>query len=226
MIRAIVTDIEGTTSSIRFVKEVLFPYAHERIAAFVQMFGNDGAVRQVINEAKMAAGNPTMDDLEIIEQLKTWITEDKKVTPLKTLQGLIWAHGYKSKAYAAHMYPDAVVALKEWHAEGLPLYIYSSGSIKAQQLFFNYSEAGDLTPLLTGYFDTTTGPKQSADSYKRIALEIGLLPEEILFLSDIREELDAAKATGMHTYWLIREGSTDVISDHPIVTSFADIELS
>ena len=225
MIKAILTDIEGTTSSISFVKDTLFPYAYERIDAFVQMFGQSSQVKQIVSEAKMAAGNPSMSDADIVTQLKQWITDDKKVTALKTLQGLIWAHGYKSGAFTAHMYPDTTISLQSWHNMGLPIYVYSSGSVNAQKLFFTYSDDGDVTPLLSGFFDTNTGPKNSPDSYKRIAADIGIEPEHVLFLSDIATELDAAKTAGMQTYWVVREQSTDKISEHRMVSSLADITL-
>ncbi|AHX13719.1 haloacid dehalogenase [Dyella jiangningensis] len=205
VIRAIVTDIEGTTSSIRFVKDVLFPYARERLPAFVETHGDTPDVQHWLHEAAKEAGIVEAPRQEVIEMLLRWIDEDRKSTALKALQGMIWKEGYESGDYQAHMYPEVSARLHAWRADGLHLYVYSSGSVPAQKLFFGYSEAGDLTPLFSGYFDTETGPKRERASYEKIAKAIGEQPGHILFLSDIVEELDAAKAAGLRTGWLLRE---------------------
>ncbi|WP_201313167.1 acireductone synthase [Dyella sp. EPa41] len=205
VIRAIVTDIEGTTSSIRFVKDVLFPYARERLPAFVETHGDTPEVQHWLHEAAKEAGIVEAPRQEVIEMLLRWIDEDRKSTALKALQGMIWKDGYANGDYQAHMYPEVSARLHAWRADGLHLYVYSSGSVPAQKLFFGYSEAGDLTPLFSGYFDTETGPKRERASYEKIAEAIGEQPGHILFLSDIVEELDAAKAAGLHTGWLLRE---------------------
>ena len=137
---------------------------------------------------------------------------------------MIWEAGYRDGAYRAHIYPDAAAALRRWHARGLRLYVYSSGSVHAQKLFFAHTTAGDLTPLFSGYFDTTIGPKTASGSYARIAAETGLAPGEILFLSDVEAELDAARAAGMETRWLVREGVPRAGARHRQVASFDDIE--
>ena len=204
-IRAIVTDIEGTTSSISFVRDVLFPYARQRLPAFVETHGDKPDVLHWLHEAAKEAGLVEASRQEIIELLLQWIDEDRKSTALKALQGMIWKDGYESGDYRSHMYPEVAARLHQWHASGVLLYVYSSGSVPAQQLLFGYSEAGDLTPLFSGYFDTQTGAKREVDSYRRIAETIDASPEQILFLSDIVEELDAAKTAGFHTAWLIRE---------------------
>ncbi|MBB6243767.1 acireductone synthase [Rhodanobacter sp. MP1X3] len=204
-IRAIVTDIEGTTSSISFVRDVLFPYARQRLPAFVETHGDKPDVLHWLHEAAKEAGLVEASRQEIIELLLQWIDEDRKSTALKALQGMIWKDGYESGDYRSHMYPEVAACLRQWHASGVLLYVYSSGSVPAQQLLFGYSEAGDLTPLFSGYFDTQTGAKREVDSYRRIAETIDASPEQILFLSDIVEELDAAKTAGFHTAWLIRE---------------------
>ena len=204
-IRAIVTDIEGTTSSISFVRDVLFPYARQRLPAFVETHGDKPDVLHWLHEAAKEAGLVEASRQEIIELLLQWIDEDRKSTALKALQGMIWKDGYESGDYRSHMYPEVAARLHQWHASGVLLYVYSSGSVPAQQLLFGYSEAGDLTPLFSGYFDTQTGAKREVDSYRRIAETIDASPEQILFLSDIEEELDAAKTAGFHTAWLIRE---------------------
>ncbi|UXI67100.1 acireductone synthase [Tahibacter amnicola] len=204
MIRAIVTDIEGTTSSISFVKDVLFPYAAEHLPAFVASHGDKPDVKTWLDATARDAGLDPADRGAIVATLLAWIREDRKATPLKALQGMIWADGYESGAYRAHMYPEVAKQLRDWKASGLPLYVYSSGSVAAQKLFFRYSEAGDLTPLFDGYFDTEIGGKREAGSYARIAEAIGVEAKAILFLSDIAEELDAARAAGLQTTWLCR----------------------
>ncbi len=203
-IRAIVTDIEGTTSSISFVRDVLFPHARKQLPAFIETHGDTPEVQHWLHEAAREAGLVEAERQEIIELLLQWSDEDRKSTALKALQGMIWKDGYTAGDYRAHVYPEVAARLRDWRADGLRLYVYSSGSVPAQQLFFCYSEAGDLTPLFAGYFDTETGPKREAESYQRIAEAVGEQPAHILFLSDIVEELDAARAAGMQTGWLLR----------------------
>ncbi|PKM21588.1 MAG: acireductone synthase [Gammaproteobacteria bacterium HGW-Gammaproteobacteria-14] len=224
MIKAIVSDIEGTTSSISFVKEVLFPYAAKHLPDFLQQHWQDNAVQTQILAMADLTGTPINTAEEANRILQGWIAEDRKATPLKTLQGMIWKAGYESGAYTAHLYPDTAPALRQWHDKGLPLFIYSSGSIAAQKLFFRYSDAGDLTPLLSDYFDTTTGAKQDTDSYRKIADHIGLAAEHILFLSDIEAELNAARAAGMQTILLDREQQAPH-SEHPVVSAFSEIVI-
>ena len=204
-IRAIVTDIEGTTSSISFVRDVLFPYARKRLPAFVETHGDRPEVQHWLHEAAKEARLVEASRQDIIELLLEWIDQDRKSTALKALQGMIWKDGYAAGDYRAHLYPEVAARLRDWRADGLRLYVYSSGSVPAQQLFFRYSEVGDLSALFAGYFDTETGPKRESESYRRIAAAIGEQPRHILFLSDIVEELDAAQAAGFHTGWLIRE---------------------
>jgi enolase-phosphatase E1 len=203
-IRAIVTDIEGTTSSISFVRDVLFPYARERLPAFIETHGDTPEVQHWLHEAAKEAGLVEASRQEVIELLIGWIDEDRKSTALKALQGMIWKDGYEAGDYRSHMYPEVADRLRAWQAEGFSLYVYSSGSVTAQKLLFGFSESGDLTPLFSGYFDTETGHKREADSYTAIAEAIDVPPQQILFLSDIVEELDAAQTAGLHTAWLIR----------------------
>ncbi len=204
MIRAILTDIEGTTSSISFVADVLFPYARARLADYCAV--HPAEVAPILAEVEaLEPGDP-------IATMQRWIDEDRKITPLKTLQGMIWDGGFREGAFKGHVYPDAVAGLRRWHAAGLKLYVFSSGSIAAQKLIFGFSEASDLTPLFSGYFDTTTGPKREAIAYERIAWSIELAPEEALFLSDVAAETDAAKAAGMRALLIDREGDAGDIS--------------
>lgn len=224
MIEAVVTDIEGTTSSLSFVKDVLFPYARSRIGAFVHEHRDEPEVRRLLDDARAAAGE-AIDDDALVAQLVRWIDEDRKITPLKALQGLIWEHGYRRGDFRGHVYPDAVDRLRAWRERGLRLYVYSSGSVKAQRLLFAHTEFGDLTPLFSGYFDTTVGGKKEAASYRRIAGELGLAPAAILFLSDVPEELAAARAAGFAVCWLIREGEPPAHPAYPVARSFAEIAL-
>jgi len=230
MIKAIITDIEGTTSSISFVKDVLFPYAAKALPDFVRANWHKPEVQEQLRATAKESGLAETDIEALISQLLQWLREDKKITPLKALQGLIWQYGYEQGAYRAHVYPDAVQQLKRWHAQGLKLFVYSSGSIHAQRLFFKYSEAGDLTSLFSNYFDTTIGPKHETASYQKIAAAIGLSASELMFLSDIGAELDAARAAGLKTVWLVREKDSplcpqDLDTPHQVVTDFSQIKL-
>ena len=222
MIKAILTDLEGTTSSLSFVKDVLFPYSRARMGEFVRVHVADPSVRVQLDEVRRIAGAALTTE-RAIAQLLRWIEEDKKLTPLKSLQGMIWEAGYRNGDFSGHVYEDAVRNLKKWKDAGLRLYVFSSGSVQAQKLIFGYSAAGDLTPLFSGYFDTTVGNKRDAAAYRRIAQEIGLPPDEILFLSDIAEELDAARAAGMETVQLVRDGTPAPDAPHRQVRSFDEI---
>ncbi|HZP67191.1 MAG TPA: acireductone synthase [Rudaea sp.] len=227
MIRAVVTDIEGTTSSISFVKDVLFPYARKRLPAFVVTHADRPEVRHWLHETAKEAGFVSAEQHEIIELLQRWIDEDRKATPLKALQGMIWEEGYASGAFRAHVYPEVAQKLEEWKKQGVDLYVYSSGSVEAQKLFFGHCEAGDLTPLFSGYFDTETGPKRDAESYRRIAAAIGVPAGDALFLSDVVEELDAARAAGFRTTLVARAPATCPAGGaHACVRDFADVALA
>lgn len=230
MIRAVLTDIEGTTSSISFVKEVLFPYAAKAMLPFLQKnWANENVVKQV-DALSTETGQKVDTPEQANDILQRWISADKKATALKALQGMIWKAGYEDGSYRAHMYPDVAHQLAKWREQGLTLYVYSSGSIAAQKLFFRYSEAGDLTPLFSDHFDTTSGGKREAESYRRIANSIGLPEAEILFLSDIKEELDAAQRAGMKTVLVDRQHSAPPSTTQslapPCVDSFANITPS
>ncbi len=224
MIKAVLTDIEGTTSSLSFVKDVLFPYARQHMAEFIQQHADDSAVQALLDEVRQIA-EQTLDQDGVIRTLIQWIDEDRKITPLKTLQGMIWEAGYKNGDFTGHVYADAYEHLKKWHEAGIRLYVFSSGSVKAQKLLFGYSDFGDMTPLFSAYFDTTIGAKREADAYRRIASETGVKLEEILFLSDIEQELDAAQEAGMSTLQLLRE-NTPASKRHPTAFTFDSIAVS
>jgi enolase-phosphatase E1 len=204
-VSAVVTDIEGTTGSIAFVKDVLFPYAETRMTRFIA--DNREAVAPLLDQVRAIAGQAISDD-EAGQQLLAWSREDRKISPLKTLQGLIWKAGYEAGELKGHAYPDAVKALRAWHAAGLPLHVYSSGSIAAQKLLFRHTAYGDLTPLFSGYFDTTTGPKLEASSYTAIAAQLGKAAKDLLFLSDNPGEIAAADRCGWQTRLVDRDGRT------------------
>ena len=221
-IKAILTDIEGTTSAVSFVFDVLFPYAARHLPDFVRQNAGRADVAEQITAVRRDSNEPEADVERVIEILLSWIAEDRKATPLKALQGMVWAQGYQAGQLKGHVYPDAVEALQRWHAAGYQLFVYSSGSVLAQKLIFGCSEAGDLTPLFSGYFDTTSGPKREAQSYTNIQQAIGVEPGEILFLSDIVQELDAAQAAGLQTCGLAREGGE--LEGYVSVDSFTGIE--
>jgi enolase-phosphatase E1 len=223
VIRAVLTDIEGTTTSVSFVYDVLFPYARARLPAFVVERGAEPAVRAQLDAVAGEVGRP-LSDPEALAQLLAWMDEDRKVTPLKALQGMIWEAGFRAGDFTGHLYPDAVRSLRAWHARGLRLYVYSSGSEQAQRLLFGFSDAGDLTPLFSGWLDTRVGPKRAATSYRAIAARIGLPPEDILFLSDVREELDAAREAGMDTLWVVRDGVPRADAEHRQVADFDAVQ--
>lgn len=228
--RIILTDIEGTTSSISFVKNVLFPYARAALPGFVAQRGKEPAVRQWLDAVATEIAASACDDTAIVQTLQGWIDADRKHTALKALQGMIWEAGYRNGDYTAHLYPEVADVLRRWHAAGLPLYVYSSGSVPAQKLFFGYSDAGDLNPLFSGNFDTEVGGKREADSYRRITAAIEAQPADIMFLSDVVEELDAAREAGLQTVLLDRlddyptPRSGEAANGHTRVTDFTQIQ--
>ncbi|MEM6730283.1 MAG: acireductone synthase [Myxococcota bacterium] len=221
-VKAIVTDIEGTTSSISFVHEVLFPYAAQALPDYVR--AHEGEHRDLIDAVRSEGDEPGADLERVIAILLGWIERDEKVTPLKALQGHIWSNGYARGDFTGHIYSDAVKRLRAWHDQGLRLYVYSSGSVKAQKLLFRHSDEGDLTPLFSGYFDTTTGPKRELASYEAIARAVNQVPGEILFLSDVFEELDAARAAGFQTMQLVRDEKV-VVGDHATARDFDEVVI-
>ncbi|ELY21231.1 acireductone synthase [Vreelandella titanicae] len=223
-VRAIVTDIEGTTTDINFVHKVLFPYAHAKLPDFLLANADTPAVAEQIDAVRSEMGAPDATLESVIAQLLHWIETDQKVTPLKALQGMVWADGYQRGDFKGHLYSDVAPALRQWKDLGKALYVYSSGSVQAQKLLFGYSDAGDLTPLFSGYFDTHIGHKREAAAYHRIVTELDLPPAAVLFLSDVVEELDAAKQAGMQTLQLVREG-TQAGNTHACVTRFDEIAL-
>jgi enolase-phosphatase E1 len=212
---AIVTDIEGTTTPIAFVRDVLFPYARARLAGFLAAHAGEPAVARAVAEAARLA-----DGRDVVAALLDWMDADAKVTPLKTLQGLIWDEGYRRGELKGLIYPDVPPVLRRWHAAGVRLYVYSSGSEAAQKLLFGFSDAGDLAGLFSGFFDTRVGSKREAASYAAIVRAVGLPAGEMLFLSDIGKELEACMAAGMMGYQVVR--SADGTKPWPGVVQAAD----
>lgn len=223
MINAIVTDIEGTTSSLSFVKDVLFPYARTRLPDFIAQHARRTDVAPLLQDVRAIVGK-ALSETELVQALQEWIDADRKLTPLKALQGKIWEEGYRRGDFTGHVYADAARNLKLWHGRGLKLYVYSSGSVQAQQLLFRHSDSGDLTPLFHDYFDTHIGAKREVESYRAIARALRVNAGEILFLSDIVAELDAAAAAGMQTWLLVRDGAAPA-SAHRVARNFDEIIL-
>ncbi len=229
--RAILLDVEGTTSSIAFVYDVLFADAKEHVGAFLAAHSEHADVLALAAAVTTAAGSPlapaeiAADPTRAALAAIDLMNRDVKDTALKALQGMIWRRGFESGRIVAHVFDDVPQALAQWADSGLDVRIYSSGSIEAQKLFFAHTAAGDLTPWLRGHYDTTTGPKREANSYAAIAADMGLEPRQILFVSDIGAELDAARAAGMATALAVRPGNRETggLYDHQAIESFAEI---
>lgn len=215
---AVLLDIEGTTTPISFVHQVLFPYAAQVLEAFLQQHAQDEAVaaacRQILSDASPQE-QALPQHAAVLSLVRRQMAADVKATGLKALQGLIWRHGYESGALQSEVFADVPVALRRWQAAGRAAAIYSSGSRLAQQLLFRHTAAGDLTPLLSGFFDTESGPKQHADSYRRIATAWGQPPERITFASDVPAECAAASEAGLHAVLLMRPGNPPLPANLP-----------
>ncbi len=223
-VRAVIVDVEGTTSSIAFVKEQLYPYAREHIPDYVREHA--GAIHDIVEAVREIERSATLDMQQLIAVLLRWMDDDRKLTPLKELQGLIWQKGFDSGALCAPVYQDALRALTRWHERGLKLYVYSSGSVTAQRLLFAHTEHGDMTALFSGYFDTTTGSKLEAESYRAIARSIGLPAETALFLSDHNGEVEAARGAGMQAVWVDRGPHSMSRGEPDRIRSFDEIDLT
>lgn len=215
MITHVLTDIEGTTTSIAFVHTTLFPYAGHALEGFLAAHARDEEVAPILAEV------PGPD---VLTTLRDWMAKDVKATPLKALQGIIWRQGYAAGALRGHLWPDVPGELRAWHARGLHLAIYSSGSEEAQRLLFRHAEVGDFEPLFEGFFDTRMGGKREAASYARIATAWGAPPAQTLFLSDVAEELDAAREAGLATCQLVRpQDGTQASGRHPQAPDFRTV---
>ena len=223
----ILTDVEGTTTSISFVHDTLFPFAKTRLKDFVHKNSNNPEVQEILRQTKQTAATESQREVNLDEAcdlLLYWIETDRKHPALKALQGLIWEEGYQSGIIKGHVYGDVLPALKAWKDKGLVIGVYSSGSVKAQHLIFEFSTAGNLRSYFSNNFDTAVGHKREVDSYKNIISQLNVTADEILFLSDIKEELDAARTAGMQTIQLVRQADV-VVGDHMTVKSFSEISF-
>jgi enolase-phosphatase E1 len=223
---AVLTDIEGTTTSIAFVYDVLFPYAAARLERICGQPDPGPELREALAQLRAEhAQEAAADPPPFGAPYARWLMErDRKSTGLKLLQGLIWDEGYAQGEIRGHVYPDVPPALKAWHEQGRRLRVFSSGSVHAQKLIFGHTDHGDLTSYFEGFHDTRTGPKQDPAAYTAIAAAFALPPGEILFLSDVTPELDAASQAGYRTGLLVRPGNRPAEPGiHPVYGSFGEI---
>ncbi|MCL1112305.1 MULTISPECIES: acireductone synthase [Shewanella] len=223
-IRAIIVDTAGTTTDLNFIQDVLFPYSRTAMADFLEKNQHNVLVDCCISDVKDIALEPEASLARVTEILQQWIDEDRKVTPLKTLQGLIWKQGYNRVDFTGHIYPDFIESIERITQKGIRIYSFSSGSVEAQKLLFSHSDSGDLTSAFSGHFDTRTGNKLDKQAYCNICNTISLKPKQILFVSDVAEELKAAAAAGMTTCQMLR--FTDQRqADCKKVTSFNELHF-
>lgn len=222
--KLILLDIEGTVSPLAFVHEVMFPYARERAATWLEVHWGHEAISRLARDAGVASFADASEAWAALDRL---MDADAKVTGLKQIQGLIWEEGFRGGDLRSPLFDDVPAALRRWSGRGVEIRAYSSGSIQAQKLFFAHTAWGDLTPFFSGYYDTTTGSKKEADSYRAIAADCGLAPEEILFISDLTDELDAARDAGMPTSLALRPGNPpQAKGGHFPIATFGDITLA
>jgi enolase-phosphatase E1 len=222
--KGILLDIEGTTTPISFVYDVLFPYARAHVSENLDADDVD-ALRLTYEEDLRIGFSPPVWSEAPVAYVHWLMDQDRKSTALKNLQGKIWLSGYQRGVLHGEVFEDVPLALQRWKKEGMDVRIYSSGSKLAQQLLFSSTKSGDLTIFLTGFFDTTTGPKIEAESYAAISRAYGCEASEILFVSDVVRELDAAQTAGMQTALCIRPGNhPQVPGTHRTISNFEDIE--
>lgn len=229
--KAILLDIEGTTTPIDFVHKTLFPFARERVAKFVETHFSSlhDEINQLVEESSRdATYTVPVDPTEpgsVASYLEHLIDVDRKSTPLKSIQGLIWKEGYASGELISEIFDDVPDAFERWSASGKTIAIYSSGSVLAQQQLFRHTDRGDLTKFISEYFDTTSGQKRSAESYREIARSLGVASADMLFISDVVEEIQAAEQAGCEVVLCMREGNTPVPDDFPArrISSFDEI---
>ena len=232
-VRVILLDVEGTTTPVRFVTDVLFPYARRQVAEFLERRGDEadvqGDLRRIREErdgdVQRGEAPPAWagDRPSAVAYVHWLMDRDRKSTGLKTLQGRIWEEGFRRGALAGDVYADVPPAFERWRRQGREIAIFSSGSVLAQRLLFSSTPLGDLTPHLAGFFDTTSGPKREEQSYRRIAEALGRAPHEVLFVSDTEAELDAALAAGMVTALCRRDEAAPPASTHPVVETLAAV---
>jgi enolase-phosphatase E1 len=230
--RGILLDIEGTTTPLAFVHDVLFPFARARVKDYLAAHSESDEIQRDLStlraEHAMDSHAPALTAAadSLIDYVYWLMDRDRKSTGLKSLQGKIWEQGYREGELKAEVFPDVPPALQRWREAHLRVAIFSSGSVLAQKLLFAHTNAGDLTPLIDGYFDTTTGAKNDAESYRLIATQLELDPQRVLFVSDVMTELAAADEAGMHAVLCIRPGNHPQPSDKnlPKIETFDEIE--
>ena len=238
-VRGVVLDIEGTTTPISFVYDILFPYARENLQTFLSTHGPTGLLGEVERQlreehaADVARGDAppalpadvTSGNAVDLAPYVLWLMErDRKSPGLKLLQGMIWQRGFADGSLRGEIFPDVVRALERWTSSSIDVAIYSSGSVLAQRLIFGNTADGDLTPRISQFFDATIGPKRSADSYRHIASELHREPSELLFLSDVHAELSAARAAGFQALLCVRPGNPEPArEDEATIQTFDEI---
>jgi enolase-phosphatase E1 len=236
-VRAVLLDVEGTTTPISFVTETLFPYARQHGGEFILNHLADEEIRKALlqlrvdNDADRRNGAPAIGDdahdaMESTIRYYLWLMDaDRKSTSLKTIQGRIWHEGYTRGELQTTIFPDVLPAMERWRQAGRVIAIYSSGSVLAQQELFRHTVQGDLTPFINAYFDTRVGGKKEVDSYRKIAESLELPTGQILFVSDTLAELDAALMAGTMTAWSARPGNPTIREQtaHPIIYSFEEL---
>jgi enolase-phosphatase E1 len=238
-IQAILLDIEGTTTPIDFVFRTLFPFARQRLEKFLLEHGSAPGIREDVdalrtqhradaaeqfNPPRWVDDSPGAELASAAAYCAWLIDRDSKCSALKSLQGKIWQEGYRTGDLCGEVYPDVPLAMARWTRQGKIIGIFSSGSILAQKLLFGSTAAGDLTGFIRAYFDTTTGPKNAPGTYLRIAETLAIEAPNILFISDVAKELDAARDAGMQTALCVRSESTErIASTHRVVNSFEEI---
>ena len=240
--RCILLDIEGTTSSVRFVYDKMFPYVREHLRSFLTSQWNDSQVQAAIGQIAVDVGysdfsdwldaSSPQDPIDlVVTQVIQQMDQDRKWTGLKSLQGLIWKSAFQSGDLVSHVYPDVVPAINRWRESGFEVRIYSSGSVTAQKLFFGHTSQGDLLGLFSANYDTTVGSKREPGSYRKIAEDAGMQPNELLFVSDIAAELDAAHQAGLAIALTLRPENVPLSeqesaqSDYPTISDFSQIQL-
>lgn len=237
--KGILLDIEGTTSSIRFVYDVMFPYVRENLVNYLNQHWGSDAVQKSVDLLALDAGyrntaewlqgwNESQQIKRVEAAVIQLMDNDVKATGLKQLQGQIWESGFRNGKLVAHLYADVAPAIRHWKSQGLEIRIYSSGSIAAQKLFFGHTVEGDLLKCFTGHYDTTTGTKQDVASYRKIADDFGYSAHQILFISDVPGELQAADQSGMQVLLSLRPGNATIDQPHSFtaITSFAEIQIT
>jgi enolase-phosphatase E1 len=236
-VKVILLDIEGTTTPVDFVYKVLFPYARDHVREFLAQYSE--AVRSDVEQLRAEyefdrqrssnlpnwVEESTTSHLESVVAYVHWLMDqDRKATPLKLLQGKIWQRGYETGTLRSQVYADVPRAFERWRSQQRAISIYSSGSQLAQRLLFAYTEEGDLTGYISNYFDTSVGPKTSAESYRRLVTKLQATSSEVLFVSDVLAELDAADSAALRVALCVRaDPSEQVASAYPVIHSFDEV---